>query len=866
MAKPIGRRERRRGKGKGEGKPPGKGSRPAASTPAQERAALDALPRWLAPVVFLGVTLLLFRDFVFSGRMLYGVDTLSLGYMARAFLAESLRAGTFPLWNPVILGGTPFLESLAGGDSLYPPSLLLLLLMETYRALGWKLVLHVFLAGCFMYGWLRALGVSRGAALVGGLSFLLAPYMVSLSFPGHDGKLFVTALTPLLFWCCEWSRTRRDLLPLSAVGAVVALVILTTHFQMAYFLFGAVGAYMAFLAIQDGRREGEWKGPLKRFGLFVGFSVVGAGAAGVQLIPAVDYVQEHSRRTVTTVQADPQEAVAYSSSWSLHPEEIVSLVVPEFIGSDVGEAGWATDTYWGRNPFKLNHEYLGLVALLLATLAFLGRSGSRIRWFLAGLGGISLLFTLGSHTPVWRIFYEVLPGISLFRAPSMVIFLTGFSVATLAGLGVDRGVALAASGEGRRILRVLGALTGVLVVGWLLAAAGALIPAWLTVFSPDVSGARAAALARAEPYITIGFFLASVLAGLTLLGWWAMSRRWIPGTAVVALLCLLVFADQLRVNEPFVQTLEFAAFAEPDGNQRFLMDRRATESPFRVFSMYQGGQDVAPGMHGLELAAGHHPNDLRRYRELIGMEGSGIPEHLAYMEMNVLRLLNVRYVLWPDFQFGPLEGPSPLNQLHFADGEVYGSVYPSPGLPRARVVGEALVVPEDETMDVILGDHALDYDPSFQTLLTEPPPTELGGPGVRGQATWIQRTPNRLVLDVQASGPALVVLSENWFPAWKASVDGASAPVLRADHTLRAVPVPAGTHRVELWYASTQLTASLVLSILCILGLGGAAGFALLADRRGARSGPDGPTPARADPLPNDPVPTKPVPTKPAKG
>jgi hypothetical protein len=134
-------------------------------------------------------------------------------------------------------------ESLAGGDSLYPPSVLLLLVQETHRALGWKLVLHVFGAGLFMYGWLRCLDRSRAASLLGGLAYLMAPFMVTLVYPGHDGKLFVTALTPLLFWTVEWAFRGRGLGRWTAVSGVIGLIILTTHFQMAYFLFGATGIY-----------------------------------------------------------------------------------------------------------------------------------------------------------------------------------------------------------------------------------------------------------------------------------------------------------------------------------------------------------------------------------------------------------------------------------------------------------------------------------------------------------------------------------------------------------------------------------------------------------------------------------------------
>jgi hypothetical protein len=808
----------------------GSGSVPRGRAPEDPREGLDRVPGWAALLVYLVVTLVLFREFLFSDLMLLGQDTLALGYVARAFFADALATTGFPLWNPYILGGTPFLDSLAGGDSLYPPSLLLLALLDTHRALGWKLVLHVFLAGCFMYGWLRTLGVSRGAGLVGGLAYLLAPYMVSLIYPGHDGKLFVTALTPLVFWLSEWSLIRRGLLPLAALGGAVALVILTTHFQMAYFLFGAVGLYMIFRAVELGRGEEGWKRAGKRFALFLVFSVVGAGVAAVQLVPAVAYVTEHSRRAHTSVDAAAQEGKAWASSWSLHPEEVVSLAVPEFIGNDAGGAEWASGTYWGRNFFKHNHEYLGLIALLLAGLAFMGGARAGLRWFLAGVGGVALLFALGTHTPVWGIFYDLVPGISLFRAPSMVIFLTGFAVVTLAGLGLDRGAALVRDGEARKIFRYLGIAGGVLAAGWLLAATGILTGLWTSVIYPGLDDAGAASLEAARPFIVRGFLVGTLLTAVTLGLWWGLAQGYLKAGLLVASMGILVAADQFRVNEAFIQYLDYHRWAAPDGNHRFLMERAREREPFRVFSMIQQGQDVTPALHGLELAAGHHPNDLGRYRELIGMVGSGMPENLARFNPNLLDLLNVEYILWPDFQFGALEGATPVSRVTLADGRVYASVFRYPALPRARLVGQAVVVSEGQALETILDPDS--YNPRREVVLTEEPPIALEGPLADGEVRWIERTPNRMVLEVETPAPALLVLSENWFPAWKASVNGDEAPVLRADHALRAVPIPPGSHRVEMWFESGLIRGSLWVSVLSFLVLVGVAGGQLLVDRR----------------------------------
>ncbi len=801
------------------------------------RAGLERFPPWAAPLLFAVLTTFLFREFIFSGDMLFGSDTLALGYTARLFLAEALRSTGFPAWNPYILGGTPFLESLAGGDSLHPLSVALLLVMETYRALGWKLVIHVFLAGLFMYGWLRVLGVSRGGAMVGGTAFLLAPYMVTLVFPGHDGKIFVTAMTPLLFWMGEWIWRRKDLLPPALLGITVAVTLVSTHFQMAYFLFGAMGAYMLFRGVQVARMEG-WQPAGRGFGIFLLFSILGAGAAGVQLLPAVDYVTEHSRRAATTLDASPEEARAFSASWSLHPEEAVSLVVPEFVGVSIGGPAWATETYWGRNPFKLNHEYLGLVALLLALAALVGGgAGGGLRWFMVGIGGVAFLFTLGAHTPVWRIFYEVVPGISLFRAPSMAIFVTGFAVATLAGLGVDRLATLVDDPDRqKRTLAWLGGGSGLLALTGLLAASGILFQLWEWVLSPELTGGKVAALEAARPHIVRGFFTAALLGGIVTGVTWGVFRGVGSGVALALVLVGLVAVDQLRVNAPFIRTMDPARVTVPSPSERFLQERTREEGPFRVFSMVQGGQDVNPASFGVELAAGHHPNDLGRYRDLIGMEGSGIPEHLARFHPNVLGILNVRYILWPDAQYGPLEGVEPVAQTRLADGQAWTSVYPYPGLPRARVVGRARVVAEGEALNWILDEEA--FDPRTEVILEEEPPITLSENIIQSSVEWVERTPDRLVLEVETTGPGLLVLSENWFPAWHASVNGTEVPVLRADHTLRAVPLAQeGSHRVEMWYASRQLSRSFRLSALSLLLLTGAG---LWSGLRGARPRPSG--------------------------
>ena len=780
------------------------------------------VPGWVPAGLFLFATIVLYGEFIFSDGMLFGQDSLGLGYMARAFFAERLAAGDLPLWSPRLLGGTPFFEALSAGDSIYPTSLLYYL-SDAYRVLGWKLVLHVLAGGFFMFGWARSLGLGRPAATIGGLAWLMAPVMVTLTLGGNDGKMMVASLTPLVFWATDAVMRRPGGRTAAGLAGAVALTTLTTQFQTAYFLFGSVGAYAVFRAFLMWRAgEGaERKHSLSRaflvMGAFLGSSLLGAGLAAVQLVPAARYVSEYSRRVATTVDATPEAAIAYATSWSFHPEEVVALAVPEFVGNTAAEANWARGTYWGRNALKLNHEYLGITVLMLALFALLGHRRRPLRWFMGGLGVVWLLFALGAHTPLWRVFYEVVPGMSLFRVPAIAAFLVSFAAVTLFTVGVDdlvrespSGRKFFRSGRGRALLGFL----GLLLLGLLLQASGALADIWTSTLLTGMSDLQQAALARATPYITRGFGIALLLAGLTAAAAWAVSEGRISRTVALAALALLVAVDLGRIDRAFIRTLDFYEWAAPNANARFLQQRRGEEPPFRVADLrrdFQNDQSVDFALHGLDIIGGHHPNDLARYRMLLGLEGSqGRGANTTHP--NVLRMMNVRYVV---LSHTP-PGQQPVSTAQGPYGPEW--VYRYGGLDRAWVADEVTVVEDDAAaLARILSS---EFDPAREVILPAPLHGDArggeGDPGDAGQVSveWESFEPDERVLSVRTSGPALLVVSENWFPGWVAEVDGEPADVHRANLTLQAVRIPAaGEHTVALRFTAPTVGRALWISV-----------------------------------------------------
>jgi len=567
-----------------------------------------------------------------------------------------------------------------------------------------------------------------------------------------------------------------------------------------------------------------------RLTLFLVAALAGFGGAAVQFLPSALYVTQDSRRTRTTREDSGEIGVEWSSSWSMHPEEALSLVIPEFAGNGAGGSAWASDTYWGRNFLRDSAEYAGVITLILAALSFTGSERRGQRRFFAVTSAVALLYALGPHTPVWRVFYELLPGIRLFRTPASAIFLFGFGTATLAGFGVDR--LFQAAGDvdperWRRVRRWLFAGAGLLVALALLVSSGALTSFWTSFVFRDIDADRLQRLARLRPSLSGDAWLGAALGVATAaLAWALRSHRVRPAMALAALV-FLVTADEARIDATFVQVIDFQRWAAPDPTTEALLRReRGTAEPYRLLSFVDRGQDVKPAIYGVELAAGHHPNDLARYRELIGMVGSDLPRNLY--NANIQRLLNVRYLLWPDYHGQGPEDDTVVFRTEVG-GQPYKTLHARPGLPRARLVAGAVVKSEDEQVPYML---SAAFDPEAEVVLSQAPPIPLAGGAVTGSVTWEERTPNRLRLSATTDREALLVVADNWFPAWHATVDGRPTPILRAYHALRAVPLSPGTHSVEMVYRSAVVGRSLALSAGVLLLLSGTVVWGWLRERR----------------------------------
>ncbi len=821
---------------------PGRGGRPLAPADRPER-----LPRWLPPAVYALMALLLFREFIFGGANLLGMDTLALAYFARDFYTGFVRHfHQFPLWDPYLYGGLPFVEA-THGDIFYPPSLALFFLSAT-AMWGWKIILHVFLAGIFGYMWLREIGARRTSAFLGGLVYMMGAEIVSLVYPGADAKIFVSALAPLAFWLTERALARRGIADFAWLALGIALLMFTSHLQLVYFLVWGISLY-AFFRLWQLWRESRSAGLVARLlGMFALAGILGVGASAVQLLPPYDYLKTYSRRTETTLKAKGPEAYAYSTSWSMHPEEVMSLLVPDFVGDNAPTEVKSGATYWGRNALKFNLEYAGIVLLLLAPLVFLRRRRPR-DWFFLGLGVLSLLYAVGATTPLFHLFY-LIPGVKLFRAPSLIIFLYAISLVTLGTFGFERYLDWGRGGDAgdRRAARLyLWGAAGVMVLLALLAQSGALLSLWQSVVYTGMTPDRVQAFEGNLPALQAGFWIAAFLAVVLAGAWEAIAAGVMGWRGALATVVVLGALDLYRVDRPFIRATElvdgapeFATVFQPNDVVRFLQGRQAAGEVFRVLDLGPllpgvGGNNLnwLP-LWGIEQLAGHHPNELGRYRDLIGGE---MPANLFSSKMRLLDLTNTVYLVAPQ----PAQVPGYAVAFQGAGVTVYRN---PTALPRAFLVGQVEVVPDSGAVEHILMGP---FDFSRVAALPAPLPAGVAiQPDPKGQVTWTTRGANELALSVTTDRPALLVVTDNYFNAWHAEVDGRPTPILRADYTFRAIPLGTGTHRVRMYYQSgvvsrSATASSVLLALLALVAMGGT----LLQRRRGAAgaSGGEG-TPA----------------------
>ena len=774
-------------------------------TDAPQELAEPRNPNLLAVVIFVVAALTLCWPMI-GGGFLLGDDQYVAGYSFRLFGAEMFRQyGSVPQWNPYLFGGLPFIAAMHG-DIFYPTAWLRWVL-PVDMAMNLGFAIHLILAGFAMYLFLRALRVGWAAAVVGGLAYELTGIVASLVKPGHDGKLFVSALAPLVFLSLLRAIRGRDPAGYALFALLVGLCILSPQYQMAYYLLVAAGIWTIYLTFFDIECPRETRWPVA-LGLALAGVGLGAALAAIQILPFLAYIPYSPRG-----EGGPSGGWEYAISYSMPPEELVTTVLPQFNG--------ILEKYWGRSYFKLHTEYLGAVVGALAALGLRDRSRGRLIGALGVITVLFLLISLGGYTPFYRLWYEVMPMMKKVRAPGMAFYLVALPIAVFAAFGTERLL--------RREVTLRAALlpAGALGVLALLGVTGVL-EGIATLFVAEQQAPR---LAASAPDLRTGSLRLLAVAALSAGVFWGVLSRRLGRYAAVAALGAAVVLDLWSIDRRFFDFKPHAAelFADDAITTRL----RQEPKPFRVLDagVYPGAILMA---YRVQTVLGYHGVEVRYYDDLLG----GKNEWRNLGNPNLHELLAVRFLLLPDSQtvpgFHPVTGPAQTR--HGSEGILYQrDTVPD----YVRVVAAAAKLPEEQVVPTVI-------DPRFPlhdvVLLTDtasvsPEPIRGGAPdttAVRARLTDWRPGSMRIALEGSDARPTYLLVSETWYKDWHALVDGSPVPVHRGNHALMTVVVPPGAREVALDFESPEYARGKLISLLALVAIGGLYGGAVFLRRRRA--------------------------------
>ncbi len=771
-------------------------------------------------------------------------DTILAEIPWRIVVARSWLDGSPPLWTPLLHSGSPLAANIQ--VAAWYPLTLLFGLLQPALAHNVHSLLHLSLAGSGLYLLLREHRLAVPAALVSAITYQCSGF--STYYLANTGVLATIAWLPVLLWLTRRLARTNGVICRAALALACYCTLVAGHPQFAV-LSLIVWAGYAFVLL--GRAS--FAGPFVVALLLS--ATTGVLLAGVQLIPTAAL---YSAGTYSGPTSFTDFAALSVSPWSL-----LSFVLSLRMSANAGYVPGGEIVFLGYVPI-----------LLAATTLWWIRRDARVRWAWL-LAVVGVVFTLGEHTPLAKILYE-LPVAAFFRAASRQWLFTLVAVAVLAGIGTHRLVAGEKNPERSR--------DDLITKGWLLG--GVILLAHTLVFrqlagqigrrfflhcrSQQVTDPLPFELAEyLSTCIPANRFLAGMIAAgfaasVLALFWWL--RRW-RGHAVTGWLLAAITLFHFHGNMWCFST----PIAKFDSSMRKVQD--VGDGISRHAGSAAGGTDMQPqreregfGNERVVSTMVHWPKVEKRvgksgpwretylsclgpvtnlycgqpsvggwgrltrleYAKLVGIDLAGIVRDASIFgaDHRALDLLNVRHVAaWDHGEFNTFSDTSRY-RLSSRSAELETSLY-----ERLTPFGafwfaeEVRFLAADEIITIVRTGRGADGQPVdlHRVALLEDTVARDGIPvGPRTDAAQVtdvrKEGQSGWRMRVSASAPRLLVLSEVFDPGWKATIDGRPVAIQQTNALLRGIVVPAGTSELILRYRPASFVWGAAVSLLgCLL-------------------------------------------------
>lgn len=722
--------------------------------------------RWAAPALLFIIVALFYWKLVLTHQYTWldAPDTANQVLPWLQFQAGEWHAGHFPLWDPNMWGGQPLVGQAQPG-AVYPPNWLLFLMPLKQ---GWlrQEILHWYFVLIHFFAALTCYALCRDLRRSRSASIIAGCVFALGGYVGNtDWPQMINGAVwaPLvLLFLFRAERGEKPVASAILSGFFLGFAWLAGHHQMNIFVSIAVVGLWIWLALRNGRID--WRiAKLAALAL-----LVAVFASALQTLPTAEYGRLAVRWSGAQEPLRFEETIPYyvHQEYAMKPIALLGVFIP---GVELRS-----------NP------YVGIVAFTLALLgvALAWRRSMYVRG-LAVMALCGILFGLGPNSLLHGVFYALIPLVEKARVPGAGNIVFALGLAPLVAFALDRLRDLDPDTWVRRAVRTLLAIAGLLAVASLI---------FFLVKLPSDDRVMITALA------------ATVAAGI-LAAW--RARILTPRTASAALLALILFE---LAN---VTTYLLAGTVKP-ADSRYL--RRMSEHFDLVRYVRERGE------------AGRVEYDHEEIPYNIG-DWAGIETFNGYaasvtanMWRNDVFASRVQDLLGIKYYFG--KTPLRPEQKMVFEGRGGVKVFENlNAFPRVWAVHRAFTLPEGQAARSTLSSEG--FDARGQVFLVDKDPPRLATcDALEDEVDMPVHQAHRVSIRAKLGCRGMVILSDTWFPGWRATVDGRSAEIYEAYGMLRGVVVEAGEHTIEMRYRPASVLIGGAMTLLAALA-------AVVAHRRG---------------------------------
>lgn len=707
-------------------------------------------------------------------------------YPYKILEAKIFRKLELPLWNPYNGAGMPFMATMHMG--FLNPANVFFLLLPGPSAWSIYIIMQAFLLSLFTYLFCRSIGISKKGSLLSMVTFSLSGVVVSRYVFGE--YVYCIVYLPLLLYLVEIFIANPHSKKVLFIPLALFLLFISGQPQVITYVLVLVISYTLFKFFVLKKQN---KFSTKQLLILLLLLACGTGLSAIQLFPTFELYQHAALSSISSK--------FIFDRFLLPLQHLLSILIPNYFGNQ------ATYNYWGAGDYIETAAAVGIIPCFFAYVQLLnGKKQKPISIFFFFLIIISILTTLkwfGSNL----LFSIPLPIFST-GVPSRIFLVTTFSIAILSGIGLD---ILFNQKLSRKIFYSAGAFIAVIVainiVTFIYNAED------ISCQNIHVNNCRIIALRNS--LFETGFFFLCILLLLLYNFIRTNLRKSIP-----YLILMIVLGLGLYNSNKF---LPFSAIERVLPTTNLIAEIKKISRTDRIFGIEQANikTDFATFFHFYDPNY-YDPLYIRRYGELVSFANTGnITTYIARSDVEIvnnvkidpllkqrrdklLNLLGVKYLLYKKDNGQKVENNIWEDRNWYIKENTLA-------LERVYMVNNFEVLTDEKNILTKLFDP--NFNPRNSVLLEKDVLINKDNSYDKDFSVEIKNyEENKIMLTTNTKTDKILVLSDNYYPGWKALIDGIETTIYRANYSFRALVIPKGNHSILFSYEPNSLKYGVIIS------------------------------------------------------